>query len=165
MLTQRSSQRGWLQPLIERWANTLVRLPRWLSPIALWASIGAALLFFMTVARGLFIVFTAPAHPKVLLAFLGALVVASAAGAIAGAFFPIIRIPLRYLGFIGDLLTGPILGCVYMLAILVPAKYLFHDDELQTRGDWLTALAFGGGFGVVGTIVYWYQSWRERKGR
>src|SRR5437899_3907964 len=75
------------------------------------------------------------------------------------------KIPLRYLGFIGDLLTGPILGCVYMLAILVPAKYLFHDDELQTRGDWLTALAFGGGFGVVGTIVYWYQSWRERKGR
>ena len=57
------------------------------------------------------------------------------------------------------------LGCVYIFAILVPAKYLFHDDELQTRADWLIAGVIGGGFGLVGTIMYWYQLWREKRGR
>jgi len=154
-----------LRRSVERWLNALGGLPRWLAPVAFWASAGAALLFVMTLFRGVFVLFTAPAHPQVLLAFLGALVVATTAGAIAGAVFPLIRIPLRHLSFVGDLLTGLILGCVYIFVILVPAKYLFHDDELQTRADWLIAGVIGGGFGLVGTIVYWYQLWREKRGR
>ena len=159
------SRNSLLQRSVERWLNALGRLPGWFAPIAVWASVGAALLFCMTLFRGVLVLFTAPAHPQVLLAFLGALVVATTAGAIAGAVFPVIRIPLRHLSFVGDLLTGPILGCVYVFVILVPAKYLFHDDELQTRADWLTVAAFGAAFGLVGTIVYWYQLWREKKGR
>ena len=163
-MTTHRSQKDLLQRSVERWFNVLERLPRWLAPVAVWASVGATILFVMTVFRGVFVLFTAPAHPQVLVAFLGALVVATAAGAIAGAVFPLIRVPLRHLSFVGDLLTGPILGCVYVFVILVPAKYLFHDDELQTRADWLIAAAFGGGFGLVGTVLYWYQLWREKRG-
>jgi len=164
-VTTRDSRKDRLGTVIERWVDALSRLPPWLAPVALWASVGAALLFFMTVFRGVFLLFAAPAHPKVLLEFLAALVVTTTAGALAGAAFPLMRVPLRHLGFVGDLLTGPLLGCVYIFVILIPAKYLFHDDGLQTRADWLSAAAIGGGFGLVGTILYWYESWRRKTGR
>jgi hypothetical protein len=160
MVKHSTSQGGWFQAVFDRWFSTLTRLPGGLVPPA----IGATLLFFMTVMRGVFLLFGAPADPRTFLTFLGALVVATAAGALAGAAYVVIRAPLRRLSFIGDLLTGPILGCVYMFVILVPAKYLFQDDTLQTKEDWLTAAAFGAGFGLFGTILYWYHSWRFKKG-
>ena len=118
----------------------------------------------MTAVRGVFMLLVHPGLQS-LLTFGLALVVASAGGAVAGAAFVVIRVPLRYLGVIGDLLTGVILGCVYLFSILVPAKYLFGDDSLQTRGDWIAAAVIAGGYGVVAVVVYWYNLWREKRGR
>ena len=137
----------------------LFRLPRWAIPPVL----GAALLFAMTVFRGVFLLFLHPGLQAVL-AFLLALIVASVGGAVAGGAYFLIRIPLRYLGFIGDLLTGVILGCVYVFSILVPAKYLFGDDTLETRTDWIIAAVVAAGYGVIVVVMYWYYSWRQKKG-
>jgi len=153
-------EQGWLSTQIQRGAVALLRFPRWAIP----PIVGAALAFAIMALRGVFLLFI---HPGVhgVLQFLLALIVASAAGAVAGGAFVLIRIPLRYLGFIGDLLTGVILGCVFLFSILVPAKYLFGDDTLQTRGDWIAAVLIAGGYGVVAVVVYWYTVWREKKGR
>ena len=151
---------GWLTTQLQRGAVALLRFPRWTIP----PIIGAALLFAMTVFRGMFLLLARPSLQG-LLAFFLALVVATAAGAVAGAAFVVVRKPLRHLGFIGDLLTGVILGWVYLFSILVPAKYVFHDNELQTRSDWISAAVIGGGFGVLAVVVYWYNVWREKKGR
>src|SRR2546430_5973699 len=53
----------------------------------------------------------------------------------------------RSLGVVGELLTGIILTCVYLFGILIPAKYWFGDDTLQTRSDWITAAVIAAGFG------------------
>ena len=126
--------------------------PPWARPPAF----GAVLLFIMTAFRGVFIV---AFHPglRSLGMFLIALIVASLAGALAGAAFVIVRLPLRLLGAVGDLLTGIVLCCVYLFGVLLPAKYWFHDDTLQTRGDWITAASIAVGFGVFVTIVYWHN--------
>ena len=138
----------------------LARFPRWVIP----SVVGAVLLFAMTALRGIFLIFSHPG-PQALLAFLLALVVATAVGAFAGGVFVLIRIPFRYLGAIGDLLTGVILGWVYLFSFLLPSKYLFGDDTLQTRSDWVFAAAYSGGFGVVVVVLYWYNAWRMKKGR
>jgi hypothetical protein len=108
----------------------------------------------MTCVRGVFLL---AFHPglKSLLAFLLALVVASAGGALAGLAFVVVRVPLKPLGVVGELLTGIILTCVYLFGVLIPAKYWFGDDTLQTRGDWVVAAVFATGFGILATVVYW----------
>jgi hypothetical protein len=138
----------------------LLRFPHWAIP----PIVGAVLLFVMAAFRGVFLLLIHPSLQAVLMVLL-ALVVASAGGAVAGGAFVLVRIPLRYLGFIGDLLTGMILACVYLFSILVPAKYLFGDDTLQTRGDWIDAALIAGAYGVLAVVVYWYNVWREKKGR
>jgi len=153
-------EQGWLSKQILRGLVALTRFPRWVIPPV----VGAVLLFAMTALRGVFLLFSHPGR-QALFAFLLALVVATAAGALAGGVFVLIRIPFRYLGAIGDLLTGIILGWVYLFAILVPAKYLFGDDTLQTSSDWVFAAAYSGGFGVVVVILYWYNAWRMKKGQ
>ena len=62
---------------------------------------------------------------------------------------------MRPLGVLGDLFTGIILTCVYLFGILIPAKYLFGDDTLTTRDDWLSTAIFGAIFGIIITISYW----------
>ncbi len=136
-----------------------MELPRWAIPPV----VGAVLLLAITALRGVFLLVIHPGS-QALLAFVLAVVVATAAGAVAGGVFVLIRIPLRYLGAIGDLLTGVILGWVYILSILVPAKYLFGDDTLQPRSSWVFAAAYSGGLGVAGVVIYWYERWRMKKG-
>jgi hypothetical protein len=118
------------------------------------AAIGAVLLFLMTCFRAVFLL---AIHPglKSVLAVLLALLVASAGGALAGFAFVVVRIPLKPLGVIGELLTGVILTCVYLFGILIPAKYWFGDDTLKTRGDWISAAVMAAAFGVLVTVVYW----------
>jgi len=143
-------EQSWFQRALTRLILTIAQLPRWLRP----AAIGAVTLFVMTCFRGVFLL---AIHPglKSLLAFLLALLVASAGGALAGFAFVIVRVPLKPLGVVGELLTGVILVFVYLFGILIPAKYWFGDDTLQTRGDWIIAAVITAAFGVVVTVVYW----------
>ena len=145
-----SRERRWFQQSLVRVFTVIGRLPAWARP----AAIGALLLFLMTCFRGVFLL---AFHPglKSLLAFLLALIVGSAGGALAGLAFVVVRMPLKHLSVVGDLLTGIILTCVYLFGILIPAKYWFGDDTLQTRSDWITAAVIAGGFGVLITVVYW----------
>ena len=145
-----SRERRWFQQSLVRVFTVIGRLPGWARP----AAIGALLLFLMTCFRGVFLL---AFHPglKSLLAFLLALIVGSAGGALAGLAFVVVRMPLKHLSVVGDLLTGIILTCVYLFGILIPAKYWFGDDTLQTRGDWIVATVIAAGFGVLITVVYW----------
>ena len=145
-----SREGSWIQQSIVRVFRGIGRLPAWARP----AGIGALLLFLMTCFRGVFLL---AFHPglKSLLAFLLALIVGSAGGALAGLAFVVVRMPLKHLSVVGDLLTGIILTCVYLFGILIPAKYWFGDDTLQTRGDWIVAAVIAAGFGVLITVIYW----------
>ena len=145
-------EHGWLTRALTAVFLKIRSFPPWARPPAL----GAVLLLIMTALRGVFIV---AFHPglRSLGMFLIALIVASLGGALAGAAFVIIRVPLRPLGVVGELLTGVILCCIYLFGILIPAKYWFHDDTLQTRGDWIAAGIIAAGFGVLATIAYWYN--------
>ena len=145
-----SRERRWFQQSLVRVFTVIGRLPAWARP----AAIGALLLFLMTCFRGVFLL---AFHPglKSLLAFLLALIVGSAGGALAGLAFVVVRMPLKHLSVVGDLLTGIILTCVYLFGILIPAKYWFGDDTLQTRGDWIVAAVIAAGFGVLITVIYW----------
>lgn len=154
-----TQQSGWLAVQLARGVMMLSRLPRWaFPPIA-----GAALVFLITLLRDAFLLLVRPLDPRALLAVLLALIVAPASGAVAGFAYLAIARPLRRLKAFGDLLTGAILGSVYMFAILVPAKYLFGDDSLKTGQDWLTATFFGVGLGILVSVVYWYNMWRVRR--
>jgi len=145
-----SRDQSWFQRSLARLLLAIFHLPGWLRP----AAIGAVLLFLMTCFRGVFLL---AIHPglKSLIAFLLALLVASAGGALAGFAFVVVRFPLKPLGVVGELLTGIILTCVYLFGILIPAKYWFGDDTLQTRGDGISAAVIAAGFGVLITVVYW----------
>ena len=145
-----SREKSWFQQFFVRVFGGIGQLPAWARP----AAIGALLLFLMTCFRGVFLL---AFHPglKSFLAFLLALIVASAGGALAGLAFVVVRMPLKHLSVVGDLLTGIILTCVYLFGILIPAKYWFGDDTLQTRGDWIVAAVIAAGFGVLITVIYW----------
>jgi hypothetical protein len=145
-----SRDQSWFQRSLTRLFVAIFQLPSWVRP----AAIGAVLLFLMTCFRAVFLL---AIHPglKSVLAVLLALLVASAGGALAGFAFVVVRIPLKPLGVIGELLTGVILTCVYLFGILIPAKYWFGDDTLKTRGDWISAAVMAAAFGVLVTVVYW----------
>jgi len=150
---------SWLQQRIVQFLVWVRTLPRWARP----PIIGAVLLFFLTAVRGVFLV---AFHPGVraLVVFLVALAVASAAGAFAGLVFVLIRMPLKRLGVVGDLLTGITLSCVFLFGILVPAKYWFGDDTLQSHEDWVVASVVAVAVGVVVTVAYWVNVRRLKKG-
>ena len=150
---------GWLVTQLARGVTALGRLPHWAVP----PLVGAALLSVITLFRGAFLLLARPADPRSFLAFMLALLVAPAAGAVAGFVYVLIRRPLRPLQAFGDLITGAVLGWVYLFALLLPARYLFGDDTLKTPNDWVVATFFGAGFGVVVTVVYWYNMWRVRR--
>ena len=145
-----SQEGSWSRRALIGLVVAIGRLPGWARP----AAIGAVLLACMTCFRGVFLL---PLHHdfKSLLAFLLALVVASAGGALAGLAFTIVRIPMKALGTVGELLTGIVLTCVYVFGILIPAKYWFGDDTLSTRSGWIVALVVAVFFGVVATMAYW----------
>ena len=145
-----SREGSWFQQTLVRVFLAIGRLPAWARP----AAIGAVFLFLMTCFRAVFMLALHPGLES-FLAFLLALIVASAGGALAGLAFVVVRMPLKHLGVVGELLTGIILTCVYLFGILIPAKYWFGDDTLQTRSDWITAAVIAGGFGVLITVVYW----------
>ena len=149
---------SWFQRAFVRLFFAVARLPRWLRP----AATGAVVLFLMTAVRGVFLL---AFHPglKSVVAFLLALIVASAGGALAGLAFVVVRVPLKPLGMVGELLTGVVLTFVYLFGILVPAKYWFGDDTLQTRGDWITAAVIAAAFGVFVTVVYWVNVRRHAR--
>ncbi len=147
-----SRKTGWLAGVIEQILTSLARLPQWIVPSVL----GAALLFIITAMRGVVLLITVPPSPQGAFAFLVALVVATSAGAVAGVIYAASRSVLRPLGPVGDALTGALAGCAYVLAILVPAKFLLGDDTLDTSESWIIACGFGAGFGVACTILYWY---------
>src|SRR5207253_8369991 len=136
-----SREKSWFQQFFVRVFGGIGQLPAWARP----AAIGALLLFLMTCFRGVFLL---AFHPglKSFLAFLLALIVASAGGALAGLAFVVVRMPLKHLGVVGELLTGVILTCVYVFGILIPAKYWFGDDTRQTRGDWLVSPVIAAGY-------------------
>src|SRR5205823_707099 len=115
--------------------------------------VSAMSLFALTLVRAPFLL-PSLREPRAILQFLLALIVAPAAGAIAGLAYIGIRIPARLLGPVGDLATGLVVSWTYVLAMLLPAKYLLGDDTLTTGQDWIFAAAFAGGFGVVGTVLY-----------
>jgi len=141
---------SWFQRAFVRLVFAIAQLPRWLRP----AAIGAVVLFLMTCFRGVFVLVIHPGL-KSFLAFLLALLVASAGGALAGFAFVVVRVPLKPLGVVGELLTGVTLTFVYLFGILIPAKYWFGDDTLQTRTDWIVAAVIAAAFGVLVTVVYW----------
>ncbi len=145
-----SRDQSWFQRSLTRLFVAIFQLPGWLRP----AAIGAVVLFLMTCVRGVFLL---AIHPglKSVIAFLLALLVASAGGALAGFAFVVVRFPLKPLGVVGELLTGIILTCVYLFGILIPAKYWFGDDTLHTKSDWISAAVIAAGFGILGTVVYW----------
>ena len=137
------------RPLV-RVMVAISRLPSWMRP----AAIGALLLAVMTCLRGVFIVALHPSIRSVVL-FLGALVIASAGGALAGLAFTIVRKVMAPLGTVGELLTGIVLSCVYVFGILIPAHYWFNDTTLRTRTDWVVAFVTATFFGIVATMAYW----------
>jgi len=143
---------GWLAEVIQQVLMGLTRLPKWAVP----AVIGAALMFIITALRGLIMLIAAQPTARMTFAFLLALVVATVAGAAAGLIYTVSRMVLRSLGLLGDALTGVIGGSSYVLAVLVPAKYVLGDATLDTPSSWIIACAFGSGFGLVCTILYWY---------
>jgi hypothetical protein len=144
---------SWLSELLVRVLTRSLSWPSWVKPPA----VGALLLLVITFLRGVIMIPVIARDPAQVLNFLGALVVAPAAGAVAGFAYLGIRPPLRFLGVIGDLVTGVVLATVYMFAILVPGKYLFGDNSLATRTDWIETVVIAAGFGIVGTITYWYH--------
>ena len=143
---------GWLAAVIQQVLIGLTRLPKWAVPTV----IGSALMFIITALRGLIMLMAAHPTARMTFAFLLALVVATVAGAAAGLIYTVSRMVLRCLGLVGDALTGVIAGSSYVLAILVPAKYVLGDLTLETPSSWIIACAFGSGFGLVCTTLYWY---------
>ena len=145
------NETGLLQRLLTQALLLFERTPRWAKP----SLVGATALLGLTLARGVFLL-SASRGPSSIVDLLVGLVVAPLAGAIAGFAYVFIRIPARRLGVIGDALTGVLVSWAYVLAVLLPGRYFLNDDTLTTRQDWLIAGAVAGGFGVAGTILYWY---------
>ena len=136
------NETGLLQRLLTQALLLFERTPRWAKP----SLVGAAALLGLTLARGVFLL-SASRGPSSIVDLLVGLVVAP---------LVFIRIPARRLGVIGDALTGVLVSWAYVLAVLLPGRYFLNDDTLTTRQDWLIAGAVAGGFGVAGTILYWY---------
>lgn len=150
-------ERSWLANLLTKAFFGLERLPRWLVPAAL----GAGLMFIITLLRGFLMLALSGDRPGQLTKLLLALVVAPAAGAVAGLAYVPLRRPLRLLGALGDVVTGVYLAWMYLLALLLPAKYLFGDDMLASREDWMGMAVTGAVFGVIGAISYRYHLHRS----
>ena len=75
-----------------------------------------------------------------------------------------LRGPTTVAAAIAGSLTGITLSCVFLFGILVPAKYWFGDDTLQSHEDWVVASVVAVAVGVVVTIAYWVNVRRLKKG-
>ena len=128
---------------LPRWARTLdgfatwVRArPEWLRP-ALW---GAAVLAAMTSLRVLILLPAAVRQPRLLLTALGALAVASAAGAFGGLVYALLGRPLRRVPVVGPYLAGMVAVAGYMVAILLVVAIGDRDASRDLRSDALFLL-------------------------
>ena len=90
------------------------------------------------------------------LEFVLAFIVAGAAGFVTGLAYNIVRPLFKRLSYVGDVLTGAVLGCSLTFAILLEAR-LFGDDFLTSKSDRMAALAVGMALGLMGTILYWRE--------
>ncbi len=88
--------------------------PAWLRP----AILGAAALAALTAIRVVIVLPSALREPRLLLAALGALLAASAAGAFGGLVYALLGRPLRRVPVVGPYLAGMVAVAGYLLAIL-----------------------------------------------
>ena len=117
-------------------------LPVWLRPAA-WS---ALLLAALVSLRVLLVLPVAASRPALLLSALGAVLAASAAGAIGGLAYGLLGRPLRRVPIAGPYLAGTVAVLGYMLAILA---LIFVLDERRAPSVSADTIVFALGLAIV----------------
>jgi hypothetical protein len=131
----------WMRVLgaVTRWVDAR---PEWIRP----AFYGAAILAVMTSMRAAIMLLVAARDPRVLVTALGAIVLASAAGAGGGLVYSFLGKPARRVPVVGPYLAGIIAVAGY---VACGVALLALSGEWDGRGGWTGALA---AFGFVSTL-------------
>lgn len=125
-------------PPMPGWARALQRLTGWVDARPEWlrpALYGAATLAALTAIRVVIALPSALREPRVLLAALGALAAASAAGAFGGLVYALLGRPLRRVPVVGPYLAGMVAVAGYMLAILTIIAIGDRDTPRDLAAD------------------------------
>ena len=120
------------------WARMLQRLMGWVDARPAWmrpAILGSAALAALTVIRVVLVLPSALREPRLLLAALGALVAASAAGAFGGLVYALLGRPLRRVPVVGPYLAGTVAVAGYLLAILAIVAIGDRDTPRDLASD------------------------------
>ncbi|GLC23550.1 hypothetical protein [Roseisolibacter agri] len=120
------------------WARALQRLMGWVDARPEWlrpALLGAAALAALTAIRVVLVLPAALREPRVLLAALGAVVAASAAGAFGGLVYALLGRPLRRVPVVGPYLAGMVAVAGYLLAILTMVAIGDRDTPRDLASD------------------------------